>query len=110
MSYSKNQTMLAFAYMSYYGFDLIGSDKCNAQKIEKDIKHALTSWAPVKDEWELVWGPGVFIFEFALFDDNLMYLVRNIKDPSRYVVGYPEAMGMLDDNDIPVFELFAGQL
>ncbi|MFT6777955.1 MAG: hypothetical protein ACJAV1_001881 [Paraglaciecola sp.] len=42
-----------------------------------------------------------------------MYLVRNIKDPSRYVVGYPEAMGMLDDNDIPVFELFelfAGQL
>ena len=87
MSYSKSQTMLAFAYMSYYGFDLIGPDKCNAQKIEKDIKHALTSWAPVKDEGELVWGPGVFIFDLALFDDNLMYLVRNIKDPSRYVIG-----------------------
>lgn len=79
--------MLAFAYMSYYGFDLIGSDKHNAQKIERDIKQALTRWAPVKDEWELVWGPGVFVFDGALFDDNLMYLVRNIKDPSRYVIG-----------------------
>jgi len=87
MNYSKNQVMLAFAYMAYYGFDLIGSDKHNAGKIKQDIQHALTSWEPVKDEWELVWGPGVFIFEGALFDDNLMYLVRNIKDPSRYVVG-----------------------
>ena len=50
MNYSKNKVMLAFAYMSYCGFNLIGPDRNNAEKIEKDIKHAPTSWVPVKNE------------------------------------------------------------
>lgn len=86
MTYTNNQTMLSLAYISYYGFGLIGSDEENAKHIEGDINKALKTWPAVKDQWELVWGPGVFAFKDVIFDDNLMYVVRNIKDPTQYVV------------------------
>lgn len=86
MNYSHNQKMLSLAYISYFGFDLIGSDTENAQHIEGDINKALKSWPAVKKQWQLVWGPGVFAFDGAIFDDNLMYVVRNIQDPTQYVV------------------------
>lgn len=86
MKFTKEQLMLSFSYMAYYGFDLTGSDSENAQKILADIQQALRTWEPVKDDWEVVWGPGIFAFHGDKFDDNLMYVVKNRADPDRYVI------------------------
>jgi len=89
MSYTKEQTMLAFAYISYFGVELKNTSPTHTTKIYHDIKHALKTWNPVKDTaWELVWGPDTFAFKHDKFDDNLMYVVREKqrgKKP-RYVV------------------------
>lgn len=86
MEYTKEQLMLAFSYMAYYGVGLDRSNVVNAETISVDINKALKNWLPVKDQWELVWGPGLFAFKGDMFDDNLMYVVKNKADPSRYVI------------------------
>jgi len=86
MKYTKEQLMLTFSYMSYYGFGLEGSDSENAIKIAKDVNKALKTWKPVKNKWELVWGPCAFAFKGDKFDDNLMFVVRGNEDPGKLVV------------------------
>jgi hypothetical protein len=39
-----------------------------------------------KDSYQLVWGPAVYRFELADYDDNMMYVVRGIEDPSVLVI------------------------
>lgn len=86
MSYTKQQIMLTFSYMSYFGFALEGTDKKNAEIILTKFNEALRSWKPIKNQWEVVWGPAVFALPGTKFDDSLMYAVRNIEDPSKYVI------------------------
>lgn len=86
MSYTKQQIMLTFSYMAYFGFTLEGADKKNAEIILTKFNEALKTWKPIKNQWEVVWGPAVFALPGTKFDDSLMYAVRNIEDPSQYVI------------------------
>ncbi|MEM7183925.1 MAG: hypothetical protein AAF518_23675 [Spirochaetota bacterium] len=84
--YSKQQLMLTFSAMAYFGSALPGTDKSNEKKIFAHLQRALQSWKPVKDQWEVVWGPAVFSLPGTWFDDSMMYVVRNLKQPEKYVV------------------------
>ncbi len=86
MAYTKQQTMLTFSYMSYLGFTLHDTDKKNEEKILDAFNKALKSWKPIKNKWEVVWGPAVFALPGTQFDDCLMIVVRNIESPSQYVI------------------------
>lgn len=86
MRYSKEQIMLNFSYMAYYGFGLVGSDQENGLAISKDIQRALKTWKVVKNQWDLVWGPCVSAFIGSRHDDNMMFVVRNREDPAQYVI------------------------
>lgn len=86
MSFSLTQQMLGLSYLTYYGFGLTGSDEDNATQIAQDIQQALPKWPVLSQAWKLVWGPGVFAFEDAVFDDNLMCAFQNKNDPSQYAV------------------------
>lgn len=86
MSYTNEQLMLVFSYIAYYGIGLETSNPQIANKISSDIDLALKTWTPVKDQWSLVWGPGLFAFKGDRFDDNLMYVVQSKLEPSKYVI------------------------
>lgn len=86
VAYSNEQVMLAFAYMSYYGLALSGSDECNDIAISDMIQRALKTWQPVKDEWSLVWGPCVSTLKGDLFNDNMMFVLQSNRNPENYVI------------------------
>lgn len=85
-SFSKPQIMLALSYMTYHGFTLTGSDRFNADKILQQFNAALDNWTPLKGQWKMVWGPAVFALPGTKFDDALMCVVQNNKDPDEYVI------------------------
>lgn len=86
MQYSKEQIMLSFSYMAYYGFALDGDDDPNELAIANDIQKALKTWKAVNNQWELVWGPSVLSFPGDKYNDNMMFVVRHTEDPSQYVI------------------------
>ncbi|MGK8556932.1 lipase family protein [Nocardia gipuzkoensis] len=48
--------------------------------------------------WEIVWGPGVALFDTDLYAVNALYMVRSIEDRSRYVIA------MAGSSDALVFD------
>ncbi|PSW00654.1 lipase family protein [Photobacterium lipolyticum] len=87
MSYTKEQLMLAFSYMSYYGITHTGSAKKNAELILKKMKEALKTWKPFQeDDWEVVWGPAVYTMPFTIFNDAMMYVIQKKGAEGEYVI------------------------
>jgi len=84
--YSKRQKMLALCYISYYGITFIGKDEKNESRISKMIENVLKKWKPINGEWKLVWGPAVFALPATKFDDSMVYIAQNVKDPSKYTI------------------------
>ncbi|MEJ2669428.1 MAG: hypothetical protein P8077_03960 [Gammaproteobacteria bacterium] len=50
------------------------------------IKRGLETWEPIANRWELVWGPAVYRFPLAIFDDNLMFVVKDKTTPDTYAI------------------------
>ncbi|MFC1503338.1 hypothetical protein ACFL53_03160 [Pseudomonadota bacterium] len=87
MSYTKEQLMLAFSYMSYYGITHTGSAKKNAELILKKMNEALKTWKPFQeDDWEVVWGPAVYTMPFTIFNDAMMYVIQKKGAEGEYVI------------------------
>ncbi len=86
MEFTNRQIMCTLSYIAYLGVTNIGSNEENAKKIFPKIKKNLEELPPVKGDWELVWGPSVYKFTIAFFDNNMMFIVRNVHDPDKYVV------------------------
>lgn len=83
--FTEEQVMLTLACCSYFGFDLPpGSDK--GRTLRELTADKLATLAPVKEGWELVWGPASFRAPLTLFDDSAMFVARDRRRPSRYVV------------------------
>lgn len=78
--------MLTLSFLSYLGFNLDKGSHKNSEAIYPLIKHGLETWSPLENQWELVWGPAIFKFHFALFDDNLMYVVKHKKLKNTYAI------------------------
>lgn len=81
----EQKEMATLSFLAYLGDAVTGSD----ESVERDLAHcmvkALEEQMGVED-WELAWGPAVYHFSLGKLDDNMMYVVRNKKDPAHVVV------------------------
>jgi hypothetical protein len=93
MPFSDEQTMLTLAALTYRGFmDVLPGSIHNAA-VREAFLDGLNTFAPVKGDWALVWGPAttreVPLQAFHLlpvFDWNAMFVVRQVSRPNRFVV------------------------
>ena len=86
MTFTPEQVMLTLAGLAYRGFlDLLPGDSHDVV-VRHAVKEGLDTLAPVRGEWELVWGPVTSLLPVGVFDSNAMYVVRHRQVRHRYVV------------------------
>jgi hypothetical protein len=80
------QQMAALAFIAYLGEELTGSD----DKVEGELYPCLVSQLAAEpvtaDKWTLTWGPAVYKFDIAHYDDNMLYVVRDAADPAHLAI------------------------
>jgi hypothetical protein len=75
--------MLALAAIAYRGF-YIPAD--NRALLLRAMTESLSTLAPVKDQWDIVWGPAAFSSTEVGFDDAAMYVARNRQEPATFAI------------------------
>ncbi len=84
MAFPEEQVMLCLAGLSYRGYLAAGPGHSNAVGLA--ITRGLQTLAPVRDAWDIVWGPASYRAPASIFDDTLVYVVRSRPTPTQYVV------------------------
>ena len=84
MAFTDEQVMLCLAALSYRGYLDASPGHTNAVRLA--IARGLQTLAPVRDAWDIVWGPACYRAPVTVFDDTLVYVVRCRLTPTRYVV------------------------
>src|SRR6185312_4747680 len=81
------QVMLTLAFIADSGL-LITASACAAEiELKGTITNHLNNMAPVKNNWELAWGPCVYKFPLiAKHSDNTIFIAQNTQDRSQYVL------------------------
>lgn len=78
--------MLTLAGLAYRGFHDLLRGAAHADVVRRALLDGLHTLPPVTDEWSLVWGPVTSRSGPDAFDSAAMYVVRNRREPARYVV------------------------
>jgi len=85
-AYTREQVMLTLSFISYLGiFEILDDSKTSAQ-ILNQINKALAKTPPVAGNWQVIWGPARYDGFLTIFDENLMFVVQAVHDPSQYAV------------------------
>ncbi|WP_394833698.1 lipase family protein [Pendulispora rubella] len=85
-AYTREQVMLTLSFISYLGiFEILDDAKTSAQ-ILNQINKALAKTPPVAGNWQVIWGPARYDGFLTIFDENLMFVVQSIHDPSQYAI------------------------
>ena len=79
-------TMLTLAALTYRGFQDALPGEPHEAIVRRALLDGLGSLAPVKDQWELVWGPVTSRLPLGVFNSSAMYVVRHARERHRYVV------------------------
>src|SRR5262249_24848347 len=80
------RTMLTLAGLTYRGFqDFLPGDP-HEFVVRQAVLDGLQRLAPVRDDWDLVWGPVTSRVPLGVFDSNAMYVVRHRRAAHRHVV------------------------
>lgn len=86
-TYTTKQVMLTLSLIADIGATIEASDCDTEHELYGPMEQLLQSYATVRGDWELVWGPCVFKFPLlAKYSDNTFFVVRNTHDPSQYVL------------------------
>jgi Lipase (class 3) len=80
------QEMLVLSFVSYAGELVTGTDEEIEHKLVPCFQKELDKEPLTTGKWKLVWGPAVYEFHHAKFDDNLMYVVQGTDQPNRLVI------------------------
>jgi Lipase (class 3) len=91
MSFSEEQVMLTLAALAYRGFEEGLPSSIHETAVRKALIQGLSTFEPVRDEWELVWGPATMhdvpiLPALNIFDWNAMYVVRNRTYRNKYAI------------------------
>ena len=78
--------MLTLAGLAYRGFHDLLRGAAHADVVRRALLDGLHTLPPIKDEWSLVWGPVTSRSGPDAFDSAAIYVVRNRREPARYVV------------------------
>ncbi|AIB15572.1 hypothetical protein ABAZ39_27270 (plasmid) [Azospirillum argentinense] len=83
--FSWRQEMVTLAYIAYAG--TLGEKGGQPTVLLELINRFLEELEPVNGKWDVVWGPGLVNAGFTnLVDTNVFYVVRDRRDPTRYVI------------------------
>jgi len=80
------RAMLTLAALTYRGFHDVLGGRLHEGIVSGAVLDGLQTLVPVKDEWELVWGPATDRDRGQIADSNAMYVVRSRPAPHRFVV------------------------
>ncbi len=86
MTFTDDQVMMTLAGLAYRGFQDFLPGEPHEFVVRQAVLDGLRTLAPVKDDWELVWGPVTSRVPFGVFDSSAMYVVRHRRARRRYVV------------------------
>ena len=80
---------VAIAYLSYIG-ETLRREPNELEIIRERIKLTISN-IPVltlngKADWRVAWGPAIYTFEDAEYQDNGMFVAQQISNPTNYVV------------------------
>ena len=78
--------MLTLAALTYRGFQSVLGGRLHEGIVSGAVLDGLQTLAPVKGEWELVWGPATSRERGQIVDSNAMYVVRSRRAAHRLVV------------------------
>jgi hypothetical protein len=100
--YTLTDVMLTHAAITYRGFALVlPEDRARLRATMAECLHTL---GPVKNQWDIVWGPASFRSKLSAFDDAAMYVARSRTQPSRFVVA------VRGTNPVSLFDWVFGDL
>jgi hypothetical protein len=85
-SFDDKQVMFTLAMVSYRGLEIPGSGTLHDIWLRHGMQQGLDTLAPVRGDWEIVWGPATYSAPFGLFDDSAAYVARHRSKRSRYVI------------------------
>jgi hypothetical protein len=85
-SFSDLQQMLSLSMIAYEGHSLWRGARDHDAEVARLVRGAIAKREPVRDRFQLVWGPATYRPSFGLFDDAMMYVVRDEASPGRYAV------------------------
>ena len=86
MTPTTDQIMLTLAGLAYRGFQDALPGEPHEFIVRRAVLDGLSTLAPVRGDWELVWGPVTSRAALGVFDSNAMYVVRSRQARHRYVV------------------------
>lgn len=85
------QENLGLAYLAYAGVLSTQDRTVSEQHLLNDVRDGIAKVKALcspqgKPDWEVVWGPAVYTFPGTLFEDNAMFVARQISDPKNLTV------------------------
>ena len=80
-----DQSMLALAMLSYRAFHELRPGELRLARLRRSILNGLEDVPPIAQRFDLVWGPAAYRAPLTVFDQNVMYVVKERTRP-RYVV------------------------
>src|ERR1700731_1491087 len=84
--YKWEQVMLTLAAIAYRGFELAQLDPHKSTLMYEAMAGCLRELGPVKDQWDIVWGPASFS-PFGLgFADTAVYVAQYRRTRSTFAV------------------------
>ena len=78
--------MLVLSMLSYRAYHDLRPGEVQLARLRRAVERGLTELPVVADRWELVWGPAAYRAPFTVFDENVLYVVRNRTDTRRFAV------------------------
>jgi len=85
-TFTDESIMLTLAALTYRGFQDVLGGRVHEGIVSGAVLGGLSTLPPVKNEWELAWGPAMDRAGGLTIDTNMMYVVRSRSAPSRLVV------------------------
>jgi len=86
MPFSDEQIMLTLAGLTYRGFADVLHDDAHDGRVAAAVDAGLQDLAPVRGEWDLVWGPATSHETGEIVDSSAVYVARHRREGARYVV------------------------
>jgi hypothetical protein len=76
-----DKEMARLAFLAYVG------DKLTGDSVQATLAECMPkALAEQADKWTLAWGPAVYRFPIAKYDDNMMYVVRHVESSSELAI------------------------
>src|SRR5712691_9449759 len=86
MAYSSDQIMLTLAAITYRGYYLTLPEPAKRARMYQAMTECLRKLGPVKDQWDIIWGPVSFNSVHAGFDDAAMFIARQRGKPATFAI------------------------